>query len=69
MQMEMARQKQATKVRRARRKTRKAKVMAKSPFACANSSTDDTNNDIAGKKYSSEIFLGDSEQKVSLCSP
>ena len=40
MQMEMARQKQATKARRARRKTRKAKVTSKLPFRDEGKSSD-----------------------------
>ena len=40
MQMEMARQKQATKARRARRKTRKAKVTSKLPFRDEGKSND-----------------------------
>ena len=42
MQMEMARQKQVMKARRARKKTRKSKVMAKSPFGNNNDSKKST---------------------------
>ena len=71
MQMEMARQKQATKARRARRKTRKAKVMAKSPFGNDDknkeskySSSDDKNNN--NNKPNAN---GDNKSKITYLSP
>lgn len=68
MQMEMARQKQATKARRARRKTRKAKVTSKLPFRDEGKSNDKSGSaasNLSARKAKKEGYkvVGDERTK------